>query len=451
MSIYEPLMGNPFVDAGVSAICAWCNKEAGNITRADLEQMTDVFAPIMCDPGWRGSLQFIFTINSTATNRSIKDNESALRSLWGNYLNAIGELGKAGDCGGCGRRATDVLLTKTGVPLTGSGKLRNFFPLFTEGIGYCAACALAIQFAPLVFIVGGGRFLMVHSNSWLVQKFWARESMKEIREQMLLNNLTGCFNPKRSRLGNSLFYMIQRLMYQYEVRWSAEDVAVTVYYFSNDNRKAELDIYYLPEDVFRFLAYVHEKHFQESWVEIVRSGYRGVKWSENPSEEDYKTNRNLVYERLLNNQSIMRFFLDRREHLKRADWELLTLYLKEVRHMDEARLEALKRVGDSIAETIRQSNSLRRLGQLERASNYRECRNILRFVIRDRISQGQPEPLFSLDDYIQHLFPETEGQFTEWTETRDLLLFRIYETLHDWLRERELPDIVEESEEETEV
>lgn len=119
--------------------------------------------------------------------------------------------------------------------------------------------------------------------------------------------------------------------------------------------------------------------------------------------------------------------------------------------MEEARLETLKRVGDSIAETIRQSNSLRRLGQLERASNYRECRNILRFIIRDRIGQGQPEPLFSLDDYIQHLFPETEGQFTEWTETRDLLLFRIYETLHDWLRERELPDIVEESEEETEV
>ena len=42
-------------------------------------------------------------------------------------------------------------------------------------------------------------------------------------------------------------------------------------------------------------------------------------------------------------------------------------------------------------------------------------------------------PLFSLDDYVAHLFPESLNQTTFWRETRDLLVFRIYETLHDWL------------------
>ena len=34
---------------------------------------------------------------------------------------------------------------------------------------------------------------------------------------------------------------------------------------------------------------------------------------------------------------------------------------------------------------------------------------------------------------LHHLFPESSNQTTFWRETRDLLVFRIYETLHDWL------------------
>ena len=114
--------------------------------------------------------------------------------------------------------------------------------------------------------------------------------------------------------------------------------------------------------------------------------------------------------------------------------------------MDEGRLATLKRVGDAIAESIRRLDNTRWLGQLESARRYRECRNILRFIVRERIGQGEAEPLFSLDEYVEHLFPDTGSEFTEWRETRDLLVFRIYETLHDWLRERELPEAEEETE-----
>ena len=101
--------------------------------------------------------------------------------------------------------------------------------------------------------------------------------------------------------------------------------------------------------------------------------------------------------------------------------------------MDESRLDAIKRVGDSIAESIRKSDRVRRLRQLESAGSYGECRNVLRFVMRDRIQQGEDTPLFSMDDYVEHLFPVSADQTTFWREPRDLLVFRIYETLHDWL------------------
>ena len=72
-------------------------------------------------------------------------------------------------------------------------------------------------------------------------------------------------------------------------------------------------------------------------------------------------------------------------------------------------------------------------------------RNILRYVIRDRIQQGAPEPLFSIDDYMEYLFPASDNlNLTPWRETRDLLLFRIYEQLHNWLQEQGYVDYDED-------
>ena len=109
--------------------------------------------------------------------------------------------------------------------------------------------------------------------------------------------------------------------------------------------------------------------------------------------------------------------------------------------MEQTQLDKIKQVGDLIANCIRKSGRDRRLRQLERAKSYGECRNILRYVILDRIQQGAPEPLFSIDDYMEHLFPASNSfAATPWRETRDLLLFRIYETLHDWLQEQGFVD-----------
>ncbi|MXZ00048.1 hypothetical protein F4Y93_05150 [Candidatus Poribacteria bacterium] len=83
---------------------------------------------------------------------------------------------------------------------------------------------------------------------------------------------------------------------------------------------------------------------------------------------------------------------------------------------------------------------------MEFAKSYTECRNILRYVIRDRIQQGAPEPLFSIDDYMEYLFPPSDNlNLTPWRETRDLLLFRIYEQLHSWLQEQGYVEFNEEN------
>lgn len=444
-------MGNPFVDAGVSAISEWLNREPEDINKTDIEGLINKISPILSSPNWKKQIMIIFTINHPipSPGNQKKDIVAIFKKYLTNYLSTIENIGIAGDCAGCGRRSAIHSLTKDKVPLTGSGNLRNFFPIFGDGAGYCSACALAIQFVPLVLVASGGKFLMLHSNSERVMKYWAKRCIEEINKQISENEIRGCRNPGFTNPHNGLFAITQELMSRYELRWSEENATMQIYCFSNENRGPELDIFLLPANVFRFLAYVHEKQFQSAWKEIVRGGYYRVDWNKVQSEDDYKNYTNQVYENLLLNKSILKFFINPTERIAIGNWELIRLYSKEVLNMNEERLSIIKRVGDNIAESIKYSNNLRRLFQLETSKSYRDCRNVLRFVIKDRIAQGQENALFTLDEFVNYLFPET-NEITEWSETRDLLLFRIYEKLHDWLKDRK-EEIKEITSEEMEV
>ncbi len=448
MPIYEKLMGNPFVDAGVCGICEWLgrNVQPEQVTAVDLEQVVNDVAPMMqTDIGWR-NLHGIFP-NSVLTNAAYRkqDQVELLKKECKGYLDTILELAEAGDCMGCGRRPANTWLSRTNIPLTGSGKLRNFYPTFAEGAGYCAACAFAIQLSPLAFVATGGKFLTLHSNSWKALRSWVRVCIDDVRRQQLQQDVTGCHNPGYANPRNGLFYMAREMMVRFQEMRTDENVTMQVYCFTNYNQGPELEIFYMPAPVFKFLRIVYQSGFKTEWQKIVRSGYM-VNWTKVKSEEDYKNRTNRVYENLLQDRSILGSFLHRNTRKIRGSWELLSLYLKEVRTMEQTQLDKIKQVGDLIADAIKKSGRDRRLNQLERARSYGECRNILRYVIRDRIQQGAPEPLFSIDDYMEYLFPPSDNfNATPWRETRDLLLFRIYETLHDWLQTQGFVDFDEDN------
>ena len=431
--------------------------QPNEITVEDLQEVVQQVVPLYCESEYRTQIRFIFP-NSTLTQHSkiqkgIQSLNEELKSEWFHQLCKVTDLGDTGDCMGCGRRSADFHLKKTEVPLTGSGSLRNFFPLFAEGVGYCAACALAIQLAPLGFVRSGGKFLALHSNSWKAISYWTRTCIEDVISRGSRNEFTGFFDPKESKAQNALFYMVRKMI-EYEKARSDGNITMQVYSFSNDNRKAELDLYHLPARVFNFLRYAHRAHYAKNWYLIVRSGYRrqtkkgfqNIDSDKTNPTEIYQKSTNLVYNNLLEDKSIRGFFIDKLARKTRSNWELFSLYLQEVRTMEQTRVEKIKQVGNLISECIQESKDDKRLKQLERAKSYGECRNILRYVIRERIQQGAPEPLFSIDDYMEYLFPASDNlNLTPWRETRDLLLFRIYEQLHSWLQEHGYVEYEEEN------
>ena len=469
MPIYEKLMGNPFVDAGVSGICEWLGLQPKQITKADLKRVVEDYVPLAEHWEKWGS---IFTLNSLVTQPSIKKNERAphFKGMLLEYIEKVEELDQVGDCMGCGRRDVGAisLLDKTGVPLTGA-KNSNYFPVFSAGAGYCAACSFAIQFLPFALVaIGkkGSTFLMLHTKSWELMRLWTARCIKGVKQQYS-QRTCGCFKPDILHSRNGLFYMVNEMILELEEMQidgdiANDDVSMEVYSFRNDNQYPDVEIFYVPSLVFQFLHAAKQAPYGEAWREIVKIGYGRGK-----SEGDYKKKKNLVYEYLLEDRSIRGFFLSRRTQKHHGNWELLSLYLQKVRNMKPERIEKIKQVGDLMAKSIRKSRKRgkRQLRDFADANTYAECRNILLRIFEDRIYQHkEPEPLFSFEDCVEYIFISSDNaqswsdelddggldeeqkeqlihsisdNITFWRETRDLLLFRIYEKLHSWLTEQE--------------
>lgn len=440
------ITGNPFVDSGIFAMSTKLKKNIEEITISDFKDLSSQVSKLYVKDNWQSTMYSIFP-NSKLTSPSTakKDNVDEL------YLNVLKQLveiispeAKEGNCIACGTHESIKSYQKTFVPLTGSGSLKNYFSFAKDGADYCPLCILLIQFSPLVMYRSGGRMILLHSNSEKVMKYWAKKAIKDINNQIIKNDYTGCFNEGFTNPNNAVFRMIENIIRSYDERWVDENPSMNFYYFTNYNQGPELDIFKVPTNVFRFLAYIPQDEYF-NWNLIVKNAYKYVKWDKVESFDDYKNNPNEVYNRLLKNVSILRFFFTTKNKKALCSWNLLRYYMMEVRHMEDGRLNAIKNLGDNLSKYIEDNDEKKILSQLENASNYNTFRNILRKIIKKRIAKNEEELLFTFDDYVNHLFPQ--GNLT-WRETQDLLLFRIYENLHQWLIDN---DYVEELEEDKEV
>jgi len=433
--------GNPFVDGGIYAIEAFYEKEYKDLTPENLKTKINEIVDLYMTDGWKKNMFSIFTGNSKFSNPSIKDKKAKAIEYLKELLNNFSSAGESGTCIACGRRDALPIRKRDEIPLTGSGRLVNYFAGASKGERYCPVCTFAVQFIPLFLYSVGGRFLLFYSVSDKIMKYWAKLGIKNIREQKASNNYKGCMQDGYKNGENALFHIVEKIIIDNEDIFPDENPSITAYVFSNYGQNPPpMEIIHLPNAVFRFLVYIQRHQGASSWAKIVRKGYGGFK-----KEDDYKWRNNTVYRSLLSGRSIIGFFIEKDRDIV-GNWELFSYYLKEVRNMDDKRIEVLKKVGDKIADYIRKTDNTKRLYALETAKSYEGLRNVFLKITKDIITNGMEAPLFTTDEFLNDLFPE--GALT-WKETRDILLFRIYEKLSDYLHEKK--EIIEETEENEEV
>ena len=182
-TIYSNFTGNPFVDAGIAALCALNQKDnPQQISKGDLINSANYISDLY--PNWP-KLRNLFTQNCTPLQPSYKNKgirkmkyKAELEAL----LQKITPASSSGSCAACGtREANAPRIFREKYPLTGSGDLLNYFSFFEPGLPICAACAFAVQLSPLYLISNDGRLFLAHSHNTRIMLNLAQDALTHIK------------------------------------------------------------------------------------------------------------------------------------------------------------------------------------------------------------------------------------------------------------------------------
>lgn len=331
----------------------------------------------------------------------------------------------------CGKRKvyTKKEAYRSVFPLLGSGDVPNYFHSANpRGADICAHCIFLTQFMPLASY-RLSRVLIIHAYPYELMLELSREALEDVRKYKLASEARGFKRPE-----NFLFHLIGEITRKIERDELWENASVTLYYFTCNNQRQELDVIHVPTPALRFVAYANLVDYV-GWRRIVAMG-----WRRQPSgdqfEEFERKYSNEVYAKLLNNESILSYFYDSKNRKANTSWRLLAFYCSEVLGLDKEALEFIKKVGDSIVETLKElpDNKLkRRVRELEGAERLYQFEAFFVRLEKDRQELGIEKPLMTFDEFARILTAYGEDINVSWRTVKNLLLFRIYEKLHDRL------------------
>ena len=343
----------------------------------------------------------------------------------------------------CGKRKTYTKKEayRSVFPLLGSGDVPNYFHSANpRGADICAHCIFLTQFMPLASYKLS-RVLVIHAYPYELMLKLSKEALEDVKRRKLTSEARGFKRPE-----NFLFHLIGEITRRIERDEHWENASVTLYYFACNNQRQELEVIHVPTPALRFVAYANLVDYI-GWKRIVSMG-----WKRQPKEEQFeefeRKYSNEVYAKLLNNESILPYFYDSKNRRANTSWRLLAFYCSEVLGLDKEALEFIKSVGDRIVETLKKlpDNKLRRrVRELEGAERLYQFEAFFVRLEKDRQELGIEKPLMTFDEFARILTAYGEDINVSWKTVRNLLLFRVYEKLHDRLMK------MENSEEELEV
>jgi len=446
--------GHPFTDAGLVALLLLSGKEKPEeLTKEDIKNAVDFASRLYARKEWSsGYIHAMMLPNSgiLMANPSMAKKRTP-EAIKKNLLGLLNEREdpRAPICEICGRRHARIKpVYRSDFPLVGTGGVPNYFPSGKDGANICSHCLFLAQMMPLV-AYRLSRVLIIHAYPYELMLGFHKEAIEDIKKSELASTARDFKRPE-----NFLFEKLTEIGTKLEIG-KLENASITLYYFVNNNQSQEMEVIYIPNPVLRFVAFAARKD-RIGWANIVSMGWNkgcAKRLSKKP-EEIPKSCSNDVYSKLLSGESILPYFIDFQNRKVNASWRLLSFYCSEVLGLDKEALEFIKGVADRIVETVEKlpDNKLsRRIRELERAEKLYQFESFFIRVEKDRQEFGIPEALMSFDDFARILISYGEDLNVSWKTVKNLLLFRIYEKLHDRLMKASLEEAeVEEAEEEFE-
>ncbi len=440
--------GHPFVDAGLTAILLIANKEKPEeLTEEDIKKAIEFVSNVYTKKEWASKYLhgMIFPNNgiimanpSMSKKRTPEGIANNLLKLYYSIPNVLDKSNPESRCVICGRRKpahNKYNLFMSVFPLLGTGGVPNFFhSANSKGVDICAHCLFLVQFMPIA-TCNLPRVLVIHAYPYQKMLELCEEAVRDVKLRELASNARG-FKKPENFLFRKIAEITQKIVGGYK-QW--ENVSITLYYFICNNQNQSIDVIPIPNPVLRFIAFA-ESVDPKGWRNILNIGWQinknNKKRKKLSFEELERKYTNEVYMKLLNYESILPYFYDKRKRNVNASWRLLEFYCVEVLGLNKETLEFIKNVGDKIVETIEElpNNQLRRtVRELENANKLWEFENFFVRVEKIRQDKKLQNALLTFDEFARLLTAYGEDINVSWKTVRDLLLFRIYEKLHDRL------------------
>lgn len=444
--------GDPFADIGGMVLKILMRKNKQD----DILELIEDTAKLYVND-WKAKLHAFF-LNSTITQAAYKGDRKIVETE--NFFKALLEDRlpfEEGYCRILGERTKVFTGGRDNHILSGSGTFINFHHAFQGGVMLSKEALIRMFFVPMGCMQLGDKIALLYSNDEELVEFFVGENVMENSRQIASRITDGIHRSNFKNPGSALF--------DFALRWirranksEMENIELNLYHFTNFGASPEIVLYNFSASLFSFYAQVqhrtlsadwnrfaHAYFYQKNAVYLPDSGtfeFRVKKEVEILQYEDFKVWRNGIYERLLNDKSILKAMLkwvSEKEY--GLVFDIVKLYQITLRNMNEKTLKIIERIADYVLEDS--ANIKKHLRNLQKPTQAYAFRNALQRLARKNLGEKNPQPLFTLDEYALELFPDG----TYWQEIQDLLLIAIYQKMHEqqiWMDDED--QLVEETE-----
>lgn len=434
--------GDPFVDIG-GLVVEYLQQKNPQLSIFDfIKQATYIYVN-----QWENNLHSFF-LNSTITHNSNKGQKGIDRTL--SYFEGllIDKDAEDGYCRITGQKGKVFNGARDNHIMSGSATLINFHHGFETGIRLSKEALIRIFFVPLGVEQLGDKVAALISNNEEVTKFFVRQNVdnnfRDIGSGISKSIQRSDFNNPANALFDYAEQCIQNVKtatYDEERgRSNTSGVTLNLFHFTNFGASPTIHFYTVPAEIFTYYAYCLNNHRAE-WKRFIFRHYTNSKfknaqfdestntWSNNNGVVEYqefKTWRNDVFESLLKHHSILRNFLYYSKRNK-MDFKIIEQYQINIQGMDKKTLLKIKELADFIIFDRGDDEIKKSIAGLNGTKSSHDIRYFLLKLIDLNYKEGNKNPLFTLEEYVEYLFPDG----VNWREIRDLLLIAIYQKLHE--------------------
>jgi hypothetical protein len=418
--------GDVFVDGGLASILAYAGKsDPTALGDDDLQAVADWLMEAYFEvPAVQTILSVLFTTNFPAISPPSKPPDRRRKTLA--LLEAFrrpAELGEA--CTYC-RRPAVQLAFRQHIPLAPAEEQINFGPEGRQGWPVCGVCLLSLLALPIGTYMRQGRILILHSEDREVMVKAAREAWLHnalsYQESRMIKDKRAAPQPD---LYLTVFELITALL---KSDWTPKG-GVLVYSFSNSGQGPAIDVLELARALLEWVRAGQMAMRRPLWEALWQRGQgaprKGDKWVHNQFATTVIGLPD-TFPRLIS-RYMLPVVLAGQAHGMDV-WAWLAPLMKEGIGMTASKIEAMRTLGEQLAECVDDLGDRRVYRELtQRRLSFSEARSLLIRADRRRLERGRPA--FRLQDVTAAFDIDDDWMATDWRLTWDLITLATLEAL----------------------